>query len=135
MTYFKANLMEHPGPHPPFSLSLCVWLLNYWCLCIADFSLCFVPDEYSCEADRGIHLTQKVGLYSSSCPHTARPSLWIWPQHCGAERRTLFQTQDPILSLTTECMYRDVQSASCFTVNSKLQESVINETVMLKVNN
>ena len=59
----------HAGPHPPFALSLCVWLLNYWCLCIADFGLCVVPGECSSKADGGIYLTQKVGLYSSSCPH------------------------------------------------------------------
>lgn len=97
--------MHRPGPHPPFMLSLCVWLLNYWCLCIADFGLCVVPGECSSKADGGIYLTQKVGLYCSSCPHNARPSQWIWPQHCRTER-TFSHTQECMFSFTTEIIYR-----------------------------
>lgn len=82
-----------------------VWLLNYWCLCIADFGLCVVPGECSSKADGGIYLTQKVGLYSSSCPHTARPSQWIWPQHCRTEM-TFSHTQEHVFSFTTEIISR-----------------------------
>lgn len=79
--HFRTTRLHCPEPHPPFTLSHCVWLLNYWCLCIADFGLCVVPSGCSSKADGGIYLTLKTGFYSSSCPHTTRPSQWIWPQH------------------------------------------------------